>query len=99
MERNPTVAGVYLPSSCEEFRSRFPPGRDGDHWLRLPSGEEVIIYCHNMSTTPKSYISLYEDNFSQVWWGNNEKGLYSYHKVGVDTDVSRPCAYFSTNTS
>ena len=87
METNHTVAGINLPRSCEEFRSRFPPGRDGDHWLGLPSGGEVIIYCHNMSSAPASYISLYEENFSQAW-GNNKQWLYSYHKIGIDTDVS-----------
>ena len=82
------VSGASLPSSCEDFKSRFPPGRDGDHWLRLPSGGEVIIYCHNMATTPESYISLYEDNYSQRWHSDGA-GVYTYHKVGFNTDVGQ----------
>ncbi len=51
------VSALPAASSCQEYKSLNPAAGDGTYSL-LVSGKTVNIYCHDMSGSPKEYITL-----------------------------------------
>lgn len=51
---------VDKPANCEEIRSLNPEAKDGEYIIYI-NGEPdktLSVYCHNMGTEPKEYVTL-----------------------------------------
>ncbi|XP_056007344.1 A disintegrin and metalloproteinase with thrombospondin motifs 9-like isoform X2 [Ostrea edulis] len=57
-----------LPESCADLANCSGTSIDGEYWLypKATNGQRVKVYCHNMGTKPKEYITLmYINTFVQ----------------------------------
>ncbi|XP_048755582.2 A disintegrin and metalloproteinase with thrombospondin motifs 9-like [Ostrea edulis] len=51
---------MLIPESCADLASCSVTSTDGEYWIypKATSGQRVKIYCHNIRTNPKEYITL-----------------------------------------
>jgi len=73
--RLPSNALTYSPSNCADIQNSDPSSEDGEYTItRKTDGvsRDINIYCHNMDSNPKEFLTLTELNYSQFKAG----GLY-----------------------
>jgi len=75
----PSVAPTLSPrkTHCAAIRNRNPSNDDGEYMLEKTVdgvSTEFKVWCHNMDSDPKEYLSLTENNFSQYKAGGFRPG-------------------------
>lgn len=75
-----------LPSSCAEIRAALPVAGDGNYVL-VNDSRLLPVYCHDMAGTPREYVTLNAQNFSQYTAGGASPGSdvrTTFSKVRID---------------
>lgn len=77
------------PATCLDIRESQPEAEDGDYTLYLNGNlaQPILIYCHNLATTPQAFITL-----AKVEPGFNESTvnypgtqlITRYEKIAID---------------
>ncbi|XP_062572692.1 uncharacterized protein LOC134234634 [Saccostrea cucullata] len=74
-----------LPRSCSDIAGCSGITKDGEYWLYpvATNGTRVKIYCHDMQTDPKEYVTMKNENcFIQHdpsnWLSKNERCTTTY---------------------
>ncbi|XP_046580623.1 A disintegrin and metalloproteinase with thrombospondin motifs 9-like [Haliotis rubra] len=60
-EETPPAAN---PHNCSDIKQCLPGATDGEYWIYSPTlgNKKVRIYCHNMSSVPSEYVTLFHTN-------------------------------------
>ncbi|XP_062575920.1 A disintegrin and metalloproteinase with thrombospondin motifs 9-like isoform X2 [Saccostrea cucullata] len=78
---------IQMPQTCSDIAGCSRIAKDGEYWLypAVTNGKRVKIYCHDMQTNPKEYVTLkYENSFVQH---DNSNWLSKYKRC---TSTFRP---------
>jgi hypothetical protein len=78
-----------LPSSCADIRAALPVAGDGNYVL-VTDSRLVPVYCHDMAGTPREYVTLNAQNFSQYTAGGASAGTNvrtTFSKVRIDPET------------
>ncbi|WP_459723035.1 GON domain-containing protein [Actinophytocola sp. KF-1] len=81
-----SAAPGLLPSSCAEIRAALPVAGDGNYVL-VTESRILPVYCHDMAGTPREYVTLNAQNFSQYTAGGASPGSdvrTTFSKVRID---------------
>ncbi|HEX6355630.1 GON domain-containing protein [Actinophytocola sp.] len=70
----PSPGSGVLPDSCAEIHAKRPSWGDGEYLLGV-NFRLVPVYCHDMTGTPREYVSLGSLNFSQYTAGGASPGV------------------------
>jgi hypothetical protein len=81
-----SASPALLPSSCAEIRAALPLAVDGGYVL-VTDSRILPVYCHDMAGTPREYVTLNAQNFSQYTAGGAVPGTdvrTRFTKVRID---------------
>jgi hypothetical protein len=69
---------LVVPATCTDVRARFPLAPDGQYVIFAKGDMPVVVYCHDMASNPREYITLRQTapgaNFSQYTAGGASPG-------------------------
>lgn len=85
------VAAAPPPANCAAIKAATPAATDGNYVITTGTGRILTVFCKDMATAPKEYLSLVNTggaaNFSQYTVGGASPGSSvksSYTKVRLD---------------
>jgi hypothetical protein len=84
----PASANVGAPpASCTEIAAANPSAADGSYTI-YPNGETVAVYCADMSSAPKEYLTLQNTtgaaNYSTTVDSQNQSLVTRFTKIRLD---------------
>jgi hypothetical protein len=100
----PASASVSAPpTSCADVATANPSATDGDYTI-YPAGETIAVYCTDMSSAPKEYLTLPNTtnaNYSTTVDSQDQRLVTRFTKVRLDPatfQVNIQDARFSTTS-